>query len=69
MSNIILMLEVGNREQFHSSFIAWLLKSNENHGLGSNFINQFLLLADEDHNLLYDIFTEYREGGNRYDNF
>lgn len=67
MSNIISIIEAGNREQFHSSFIAWLLRKDEQHGLNSNFINNFLSLTDEDYNSEYEIFTEYKEGGNRYD--
>lgn len=67
MSNIISIIEAGNREQFHSSFIAWLLRKDEQHGLNSNFINKFLSLASEDCSSEYEIFTEYKEGRNRYD--
>lgn len=40
--NIFTALNLVNNEERHSTFLSWLMKPNESHGLGDYFLNSFL---------------------------
>ncbi len=45
--NIFNMLNVGGRETIHSRFLGYLLDPNQTHGLGTGFLESFLLCLDD----------------------
>jgi hypothetical protein len=47
--NIFNILNLGNHEIRHSSFLAWLLNPHETHQAGSFFLKHFLLVIATDH--------------------
>ncbi len=69
--NIIELFSKGNKELFHSAFLAWLLNKNENHDLGDYFISEILKLAklDQKYNSSsnYNIVIEYVQNKMRFD--
>lgn len=55
--NVFRVINMGNDEVMHSSFLAWLLDANANHQQGTLFFNTFLKLCKID--LPLDILTGY----------
>jgi len=67
--NIIELFKKGNQELFHSSFIAWLMNKDGEHGFGNRLAKRILKKIDYDIKADYKIETEYSDGANRYDIF
>src|SRR5678816_1671896 len=69
--NVIDIFAKGNQELFHSAFLAWLMKDDEDHGLGKSFRSRILGRIPEalgyDANGEYAVHTEFSSGRSRFD--
>jgi hypothetical protein len=70
-TNLVEIFNRGNQELFHSAFLAWLMDSRAQHGLGSQFLKGLLSrcemssLYDADSD--YKVLPEYSDGRLRFD--